>query len=127
MYLQLLPLFSPKISSPHSHLSPNPLLKPPLRLWESTSNPSLSGSWYPHQTPPSLRLWGSTSNPSLSQVVGIHIKPYAVDIINIIIDLWGKVASPTTTMMVVDKLIIALGGEFKTYIAQLIPLIMKVR
>ena len=65
------------------------------------------------------------------QIVGIHIKPYANDIIKLIIDFWNKGSDSdtpfqNTIMMVVERLINALGGEFKTYIAQLIPLIMKV-
>ena len=57
----------------------------------------------------------------------MHIKPYANDIIKLIIDFWGTdTIFQNTIMMVVERLINALGGEFKTYIAQLIPLIMKV-
>ena len=72
----------------------------------------------------------NTSNISF-QIVGIHIKPYANDIIKLIIDFWNKGSDSdtpfqNTIMMVVERLINALGGEFKTYIAQLIPLIMKV-
>ena len=59
--------------------------------------------------------------------MGIHIKPYANDIIKLIIDYWGTDSDyQNTILMVVEKLISALGGEFKTYIAKLIPLIMKV-
>ncbi|KAI5755082.1 hypothetical protein M8J77_013919 [Diaphorina citri] len=63
----------------------------------------------------------------LIAIVKQHIRNYLDDIFELIKDLWSSTASlQTTLILLIEHIAVALGAEFKIYLPQLMPQILRV-